>query len=445
LGTIPHSGGYNTPQLAAKLFPKLALGFIPVIFTVAVFLLGTSVFAEKLTLSGLVDEALKNSPEIQASLSRIEAARYRVPQARSLPDPMFMFGYQNEGFSRYTYGEEQGSQWMFSASQQFLFPGKRALKGEMVQRDVESMEAMHELLKLRTVARVKELYSDLFLAYKNIDLFKDKRNLFLRIEDLTLARYAAGRAIQQEVLMAQTEKYMLLEKEEMFKQKIQSLEAMLRAAIGRENITPLGRPGAPVPQPFYLDADEAVKTALANSPEIKSRNKIIEAADAKLRMAQREYYPDFSINAAYSNRSGDFMDMWSATATINIPVYFKTKQEPAVKEARAYYKQSKQELEAVKLMISAAIQDNFSMLRSAETLMDLYTNGLIPKNTQDVDLALTEYTNGRTDLIVVISRLKTLLDYEILYWNQFVEREKAIARLQAITEGLASVPGGEKK
>ena len=29
--TIPQSGGYNTPQLAAELFPKLALGFIPVI------------------------------------------------------------------------------------------------------------------------------------------------------------------------------------------------------------------------------------------------------------------------------------------------------------------------------------------------------------------------------------------------------------------------------
>jgi hypothetical protein len=37
------------------------------------------------------------------------------------------------------------------------------------------------------------------------------------------------------------------------------------------------------------------------------------------------------------------------------------------------------------------------------------------------------------------------LDYQILYWTQFVEREKAIARLQGITQGLASVPGGEKK
>ena len=415
------------------------------ILAIAFFLLGASAFAGELKISDLTQEALKNSPEIQASLSKIEAARYRVPQARSLPDPMFTFGYQNEGFDRYTYGEEQGSQWMFSASQQFLFPGKRALKGEMALRDVESMEAMHELLKLKTVARVKELYYDLFLAYKNIDLIKDKRNLFLKIENLTLARYAAGKAIQQEVLMAQTEKYMLLEKEEMFKQKIQSQEVMLRAAIGRENRQPLGRPGELARQSFYLDADEAVKTALNNSPEIKSRNKIIEAANTRLRMAQKEYYPDFSINTSYFNRSGDFKDMWSATATINIPLYFKTRQEPAVREAKASLAQVKQELEAVKLMISAAIQDNISMLRSSEKLMDLYTNGLIPKNTQDVDLALTEYTNGRTDLIVVISRLKTLLDYEILYWNQFVEREKAIARLQAITEGLASVPGGEKK
>jgi cobalt-zinc-cadmium efflux system outer membrane protein len=415
------------------------------IFVMAVSLLGTSAFAQELKLSDLMDEALKNSPEILASQAKIEAARYRIPQAQSLPDPMVMFGYQNEGFNRYSYGEEQGSQWMFSASQQFLFPGKRSLKGEMVQRDAESMEAMHDLLKLKTVARVKELYFDLFLAYKNIDLLKDKRNLFLRIEELTLARYAAGKAMQQEVLMAQTEKYMLLEKEEMLTQKIQSLEAMLRAAIGRDKGPPMGRPGEPVYQPFSLDEDEAVKTALSKSPEIKSRNKIIEAADAKLLMAQKEYYPDFNINATYFNREGNFKDMWSATATINIPLYFKTKQEPAVMEAKASRAQVKQELEAVKLMISAAVKDNLSMQRSSEKLMDLYKNGLIPKNTQDVELALTGYANGRTDLIIVISRLKTLLEYEILYWNQRVEREKAIARLHAITEGLASVPGGEKK
>lgn len=393
-------------------------------------------------LTGLVDEALKNSPEIQASQARIEAARLRIPQVKSLPDPMFMFGYQNEGFDRYTYGEMSGSQWMFSASQQFLFPGKRALKGEMAARDAESMEAMHELLKLKTIARVKELYFDLFLAYKNIDLLKDKRDLFIRIENITLARYAAGKAMQQEVLMAQTEKYMLMEKEEMLKQKIQSLEAMLGAAIGRDK-GQLERPNEPVYQPFPLEIDEAFDLALKHSPEIKSRSKMIEAADTKLLMAQKEYLPDFALSGSYFNRSGDFKDMWSATATINIPLYFYSKQRPAALEAKANVRQAKQELEAVKLMIAAALRDNYSMLRSAEKLMNIYKNGLIPKNTQDFEQSLTGYSTGKTEAINVISRLKTLLDYEAQYWSQFMEREKAIARLHAITEGLAA--GGDKK
>jgi cobalt-zinc-cadmium efflux system outer membrane protein len=415
------------------------------IFFMIAFLVGTSASAQELKLSDLVDEALKNNPDIRASQSRIEASRHRIPQSKSLPDPMFMFGYQNEGFDRYTYGEMQGAQWMFSASQMFPFPGKRSLKGEMAARDAESLEAMHDLLKLRTAARVKELYFDLFLAYRNIDLLQDRRALFVRIEDLTLARYAAGKAMQQEVLMAQTEKYMLLEKEEMFKQKIRSLEAMLHAAIGREKGPPLGRPVDPVYQPFLLDADEALRMALSHSPEIKARNKMIEAADAKVQMARKEYFPDFTVNANYFNRRGDFKDMWSATTTMNIPLYYKTKQEPAVLEAKASLNQAKQELEAVKLMVSAAIQDNHSMIRSSDRLMDLYKTGLIPKNTQDVELALSGYATGRTEAIVVISRLKTLLDYETLYWVQFTEREKAIARLQAITEGLAAGPGGEKK
>jgi Outer membrane protein len=406
------------------------------------FLLAASYGKDDQMLTSLIDEALKNSPDIQASQFRIEAARQRIPQAGSLPDPQFSFGYQNEGFDRYSYGQEQGSQWMFSASQQFYFPGKRALKEEMVRFDAESLMAMHELLKLKTVARVKELYYDLFLAYKNIDLISGKRELFVRIEDLTLARYSAGKAMQQDVLMAQTEKYMLLEKEEMLKQRILSLEAMLRAAIGRHK-GQLERPNEPTYQPYPLEIEDAVDLALKNSPEIRSRGKMIEAADTRLKMAQKEYFPDFTVGGGYYNRSGDFKDMWSLTVTINIPLYFNSKQRPATQEAKANISQAKQELEAVKLMIGAALRDNYSMLRSSEKLMAIYKNGLIPKNSQDIEQALTGYSTGKTEAVSIISRVKTLLDYEALYWSQFVEREKAIARLHAITEGLTA--GDEKK
>jgi outer membrane protein TolC len=394
-------------------------------------------------LDGLIDEALKNSPEIKASQARIEAARLRVPQAGSLPDPMLMTGYQNEGFGRYTYGEVSDSQWMFSASQQFLFPGKRRLKEEMAALDAQSLESLHDLLKLKTVARVKELYFDLFGAYKNIDLLKEKQELLTRMESLTLSRYSAGKAMQQDVLMAQTEKYMILEKEEMLRQKVRSLESMLCAAIGRSKGTALPRPVELEYLPFPLEMNEAVDLAMHHSPELKSRQKMIDASNARLAMAQKEFYPDFALGATYFNRGGEFPDMWAATVTFNLPVFFQTKQKPAMMEARANIDLAAQELEATRLMIEAALGDNFSMLRASEKLIDIYQKGLLPKVRQDIEQAMTGYSTGRLEAVSVIARLKTLLDYESLYWGQRVEREKAIARLHAITEGLAA--GGDKK
>jgi len=220
---------------------------------------------------------------------------------------------------------------------------------------------------------------------------------------------------------------------------------MLRATIGREGGAPLGRPGEPAYRLFMQEADDVTQTAFRHSPELKSRDKMIEAANTRVAMARKEYFPDFSVNAGYYKRSGPFMDMWSLTSTINLPVYFKSKQEPALREAQASLSQAKQELAAGKLMITAAVQDNISMIKSADKLMDLYKSGLIPKNTQDVESALSGYATGRTEAIVVLSRLKTLLEYENQYWTQFVEREKAIARLHAIAEGRDAKSGGEKK
>ena len=149
-------------------------------------------FAEDLKLQELIDEALKKNPELLAFESMVTASAYRVPQAKSLPDPMFMFGYQNEGWRSYTYGDMPDAQWMFSASQMIPFPGKLSLKGEMSERESESLRASYESAKLKTILKVKELYYDLFLMYKENDLIQEKAMLLKQVEDAAVARYSAG-------------------------------------------------------------------------------------------------------------------------------------------------------------------------------------------------------------------------------------------------------------
>jgi outer membrane protein TolC len=424
----------NKKGIPEKLITHHALRITLLLFTIHCSLFTNYAFAEELNLQSLNDEALKNNHEILVAEAKINASKFRIPQAKSLPDPMFMFGYQNEGFRKlYNFSDSPDSQWMFSASQTFPFPGKLSLKGEMALWDAESQKALSDVIRLRTVARVKELYYDLFLAYKNIELIEDRAILFSRIEDAALSRYGAGMASQQEVLMAQTEKYMLLEKKEMLRQKIQSIEAMLNATIGRDVNSPIGRPTELLYTAFPQNMEELINTAYANSPEIVAREKMVAGAETKVQMAKREYYPDFTINGSYFLRNKEVPDMWSITTTINIPIFYKTKQKQAVNEAEASLSEARHELESTKIMLSSAIRDNYSMLRTSEKLMELYKNGLIPKTYQDFESALSGYVTGKVEAITVISRLKSLIELETLYWNQFVERQKAIARIEAIT------------
>lgn len=407
------------------------------VFCILFFLLSFADIAtaldQGLKLQDLIDEALRNNKDVLMAESRWKSATFRVPQAKSLPDPMFMIGYQNEGWSRYTYGEMPDAQWMFSVSQMIPFPGKLSLKSKMEEKDAEALRASYELLKQKIIAQVKERYYVLFYMYKSLDLIYDKKTLFSQIEDAATARYSSGMALQQEVLMAQAEKYMLIEKEQMIRQKIEGIEAMLNSDIGRDIRTAIGRPEEPLRSTLQYSLDECVTFAVENSPEIKTKHNMIEASEYRVNMAEKEYYPDVTLTGSIFKREKPFEDMWSLTTTFNLPVFFKKKQRSAVLEAKSILSEAQYDLESSKQMILSNVRDNYSMIKSAESLMELYREGLIPKSEQNYEAALSGYSTGRIELITLIKSLTSLLDNELLYWNQFIEREKAIARLNALT------------
>jgi len=403
------------------------------------FVPSATVWAGELQLQGLIEEALQASPEIQAARAKAVASGFRVPQSMSLPDPMVMVGYQNEGTSRFTFNEMADSQFMFSASQLFFFPGKRALKGEAAAKEAESLAASTEWVRLRTVAAIKELYYDLFLAHQSLDLLKEKGLLLGQIEDAALARYATGGGMQQDVLMAQTEKYMLLEREEMLRQNILTLEALLNSTVGRDQTASLDRPAPPVFVPYPKALPELIAAAHENSPEIKVRERMVASLGARVRVAEKEFYPDVAVTGNYGLRGSAFEDMWSLSTTLNIPLYHATKQRPAVDEAEASLREAKNELQTVRLRLSSAIRENYAMLQTSERLMQLYRQGLTPKIHQDFQAALAAYATGKAEALTVISRIKTIADLEISYWGQLVAREKAMVRLDALTGNADSL------
>jgi hypothetical protein len=84
-------------------------------------------------------------------------------------------------------------------------------------------------------------------------------------------------------------------------------------------------------------------------------------------------------------------------------------------------------------MIEADLREMLAMAEASENLMRLYEDALIVKTRQGVEAGVAAYTSGKGELMLILRNLETLKTYEQAYWDEFVRREKTIARIEALT------------
>lgn len=386
-----------------------------------------------LKLKDLLQRAEAENHEIAMARKRIDAARYRIPQASALPDPMFMIGYENEGWNRYTYGEMAGSRWIFSASQTIPWPGKLSTQKKASLKESEGLVESYKKTRLSVFEELKTRYYELLYAYKGYDISEEKIRIFEIVEEIASTRYASGMMPSvADITMAQSEKYMAFQERIMFKQKIESLKAMINALIGRSPELPLGRPEETIEEEPNIPED-LIKMALEHSPEIKEKERVLEWSTLKLEEARLQYYPDFTITGTVSLKPRPYEDMWDLTASINIPIFYRKKQRMGILEKEAEREEAYHGLLGAKQIVLSNIIETLSMIKASQELMKLYRDAFIPKAEQSLEANLSSYRSGRVELVQVIKSLNRLIDYKLLYWQQVTERQKAIARLERLT------------
>ena len=103
-------------------------------------------------LPDLIAEVLRESPEILAAQKRYEAARQRPAQASALDETMLSAGYSSAGrpLPFAGIGREPTSNVGFMLTQEFPFPGKRQIRGEIAYKEADEKAAG---LKLKEVQK----------------------------------------------------------------------------------------------------------------------------------------------------------------------------------------------------------------------------------------------------------------------------------------------------
>jgi outer membrane protein TolC len=390
--------------------------------------------AERTDLKELLAEALENNPEIVAAQKRYEASRQRPSQVSSLPDPMVSPGYNSSGrpWPGAGLGTEVTSNIGVMLSQEIPFPGKRKLAGDMAVKEAEAEWQQYQQAKLSVVARLKQAYYRRAYAFAAADVLSRNVELLQKLLKITEARYAVGKAAQQDVFKAQTQISVLETKRIQLEREKRARAAEINSLVNRAPGAALGRPGELREMELPAGLHELYAAARENSPMLRRDEKMIQRAEVAVNMARKEYYPDFTLNGGYYNMGG-MSPMYMFRADFKIPLYYFRKQRAAVTEQSQTLAQSRKTYEATNQGLHYRIQDDYLMAESAAQLVAVYGKTVIPQASLALESSLTSYETGSVDFLSVFMNYITVVEYQMNYYEELQNFYLALARLEEMT------------
>ncbi len=387
---------------------------------------GAPVFASEpsLKLQPLIDEAFQRNPEIQAAKQRWEAAQSVPSQAKSLPDPIIGLAYRGPDIMR---------EGRLALQQEFPFPGKLDLRGEVAAKGAERVGEIYEGIKLRVIAQLKEAYFSLHFIHKSIDIVSKNIKILEEFEKTAEARYKVGKGIQQDLFRAQVELSRELEQLTTLNQEKETLHADINRILNRPPAAPLGAPEEPKLTPLLFTLDELNDYATKNSPIIKAQGKAIEQGQSAVDLANREYYPDFfvGLGAMQSFRSDSQQDAFGMLG-IKVPLYYATKQRYGVKESLSILESARKEHRTATQDVLFRVKDNFVRAKRAERLVKLLGKAIIPQAALALESSIAGYAVGKVDFLSMLDNLLRLQRDEIDLHRERVAHEIAIAKLEEV-------------
>ncbi len=385
-------------------------------------------------LAALVEQALADNPQIRRMEAETAAAWQRVPQMRSLPDPMV----QATGF-----GEPQfmadGQMWatlMFSQTIPYL----KQLNARGQQAAVEALMLQQETqaTRLKIVADVEEAWYRLYLLGQLLRINEANRQLITPLVKVATGRVEVGETSPGDVVLGTLELSRTEEERLMLRQQLASRKALLNQLLNRPSDTTVAMPDAISNEPLSHSLEELRALAFQQQPEIVAARLRTEATAWGVRVARLERLPEVSLSYEHMfmelNPGERSSDPWRVGVEMNVPLWRR--------KYRAMESEARHENFAARHGVEEAIREYDSMLldlleqgRSGERTARLYHDTILPQARQALEVDQRAYGQGTVTFERVINDTRNLLTAESAYHRALAEQAIAKARLKQAVGG----------
>jgi outer membrane protein TolC len=326
----------------------------------------------------------------------------------------------------------------FSVSQQLPYPGKLRLAGEIARRDVDVAQTDCEAARRRVALAARLAFAEYFYLDKAIETAHRNKELLEKLAQIAEAQYRVGKASQQDVLRAQVEISLLIEKLTTLDAQREQAVADLNTVMQQSPETPLGAPEPLVSWPLRYTLDElyalaeSSDTGLARGDATIARDKLVVA------LAERQLHPDVNLSYMFQQRT-DQSAMNGVTVSVAVPIFRNARQREGIAEAAETLASAGRMQQSQRTSVRAEVRRDFLAADAAERLMSLYSKAIVPQSALELESSMSAYQVGKSDFNTVITSFNAELEYETGYYRQLADRERSLAQLESLTDQPVTV------
>ena len=392
-------------------------------------------------MNGLIETLLADNSSLVSAWGRSRSSFERVPQERSLPDPVLGYRYFAETPETRVGPQEH----MIEVSQALPWRGKRRLQAARAENSATSQTWEAEDLERRMVADLKRAYFEAAYLQEAIRVNREERDLLSRFESIALTRYTSGQGIQQSVVKVQTEISRLDDRETNLHERLGIASRRISALIGRPEF-PLALGPIELPFPDVANAvDDLEQHAVSRHPRVNAVEHRILADRVWTERRELESRPDFRVGLGYTmvGRREDLAgtitppedngkDVLALAVGFNIPVYRK-RIRAGVAEARASEQADRDLLAAVQDSLRFDVQDATLRRDSLEERGRLYFEVIIPQAEESLASAEAAYTTNRLSFLDLLDAERVLFQSRLAYHRLVADLWIALTDLELAT------------
>ncbi len=375
-------------------------------------------------LARLIEEGLAQNNEISSMEQELASQKELIPYAGSLDDPMLGFGAVNVPVDTFSFEQEPMTQKVVSLSQKFPWFGKLGLR-EQRQTAIANRQLWNLRAKRFELARrIAVTYYEVGYVERGLEINRRLSDLVEQLRKVAESRYATGKGIQQDVLEAHVELTKLVDEKVTLERKRQTLEDRINELLNTDMFTPVTPPDR-LPSPdLKLDVKTLQDLSLKQNPRLGARQAEIDQAAVEVDLAKKDYWPDMNVSAAYGQREKDLTgrdlpDFASLSVSINVPVWFRTKQDKKLGAANRRQEAAKHSYRNLAETLPHKVSALVTEINTFQENYHVYNDALILQAQQWAKSTLAAYQVGKVEFNTMIRaqlqalRLELQSDYYV--------------------------------